>query len=73
MKHTKKCPKCSGETIIDVTLDPTKYRQCYIPVGFTLFSAVPIHRLVCCDCGYSEEWIDQDDIPALREKYPRVF
>ena len=33
------------------------------------FSAVLVHRYVCCACGYSEEWIDKEDIPRLKEKY----
>jgi len=24
---------------------------------------------VCCDCGYSEEWIEKEDIPTLKKKY----
>ena len=31
--------------------------------------AVLVHRYVCCACGYSEEWIDKEDIPRLKEKY----
>ncbi|WP_278281159.1 hypothetical protein [Clostridium sp. BSD9I1] len=26
--------------------------------GMTIFSAVKVTRYLCCDCGYSEEWID---------------
>ena len=40
-----------------------------IQVGWSNFSAVLVHRYVCCDCGYSEEWIDREDIPALKKKY----
>ena len=34
--------------------------------GRTAFSAVPVHRDVCC--GYSEAWIDRADIPRLEKK-----
>ena len=34
-----------------------------------IFSAVLVHRYVCCACGYSEEWIDKEDIRRLKEKY----
>lgn len=35
----------------------------------TVFSAVPVHRYVCCSCGFSEEWIDQNDLQKLRERF----
>lgn len=37
--------------------------------GRTVFSAVPVHRYVCCSCGYSEAWIDRADTPRLEKKY----
>ena len=40
-----------------------------IQVGWSNFSAVLVNRYVCCDCGYSEEWIDKEDIAALKKKY----
>ena len=39
----------------------------HIPAGRTVFSAVLVHRYVCC--GYSEAWIDRADIPRLEKKY----
>lgn len=73
MKNTKRCPKCGCDVILKVGYDPIWYRNQYIPVGITMFSAVPVTRYVCTGCGYSEEWIDKADIPRLREKYPRVY
>ena len=32
-----------------------------IQIGWSNFSAVLVHRYVCCACGYSEEWIDKED------------
>lgn len=40
-----------------------------IQLGWTNFSAVLVHRYVCGRCGYSEEWIDKEDLPALKEKF----
>ena len=59
MKNRKICPKCNSTDIIKV---PGK-------AGWSNFSAVLVHRYVCCACGYSEEWIDKEDIPRLKEKY----
>ena len=37
--------------------------------GMTIFSAVLVHRYVCCGCGYSEEWIDKEDIRKPKERF----
>lgn len=73
MKNTVKCPKCGSEEIRAVWNNPMWYRDQYIPVGATMFSAVSITRYVCCGCGYTEEWIDREDIPKLSGRYPRIF
>lgn len=33
------------------------------------YTHILVHRYVCCSCGYSEEWIDKEDIPKLEKKY----
>ena len=38
----------------------------------SIFSAVLVDRFVCCSCGYSEEWINKEDIAVLKAKYPPV-
>ena len=35
-------------------------------VGLTIFSAVPVHRYVGGSCGFTEEWIDREDIEKVR-------
>ena len=40
-----------------------------IQIGLTSFSAVLVHRYLCCNCGYSEEWINKKDIPTLKKKF----
>lgn len=35
--------------------------------GMTILSAVLVDRYICCECGYSEEWIDTSDIPKLKK------
>lgn len=70
MKRTRVCPKCSSTDIIRVEGKAGAYGSGNnIPVGMTIFSAVLVHRYVCCDCGYSEEWIDKEDIQELKRKY----
>lgn len=68
MKNTNTCPKCKGTDIVRVGggHEPHDNR---IQVGWSIFSSVPVHRYVCCSCGFSEEWIDQEDLRKLKEKF----
>ena len=73
MKNTHRCPKCGSIDILYIK----GYTGAYgsgnnIPTGFTIFSAVKVDRYVCGYCGYSEEWIQQEDIPKLRAKFPNA-
>lgn len=72
MKNTGKCPKCGCDDILRVEGDARAYGAGNnIPIGLTIFSAVLVPRYICCRCGYSEEWIDTQDIPTLKEKFER--
>lgn len=67
MKNTKICPKCNSRDIVRVD----GYAGAYgsgnnIMVGMTIFSAVKVNRYVCCSCGFTEEWIDREDIEKLK-------
>lgn len=71
MKHSGKCPKCAGNKIIKVEKEAFRYRYApQIPMGITIFSAIPIPYYVCFTCGYSETWIDEDELERLHKKYP---
>lgn len=70
MKITKLCPKCSGSDIIRVEGTTGAYGVGNnIPVGMTVFSHVKVPRYICCNCGYTEEWIDEEDLFKLKSKY----
>lgn len=70
MKTTGRCPKCSGTDILRVPGKAGAYGSGNnIITGMTVFSAVPVHRYVCCSCGFSEEWIDQNDLQKLKERF----
>ena len=70
MKNTSKCPKCGSQELVFIP-GPTDggVFDNSLRTGLTVFSAVPVNRYVCCDCGYSEEWINTEDIPKLLKKY----
>ena len=71
MKNTKLCPKCKSNDILRIP----GYRGAYgsgnnINIGISVLSAVKVTRYLCCESGYSEEWIDnKEDIEKLRKKY----
>ena len=67
MKLTNTCPKCGSSDIVRFD----GYTGAYgtgnnIMTGATIFSTVNVNRYVCCSCGYSEEWIDTEDIEKLK-------
>ncbi len=67
-KHT--CPKCNSRDILVVPGTSEAYGVGNnIRVGATIFSAVLVDRYVCCICGYSEEWINREDLAKLKKKY----
>ncbi len=67
MKTSKICPKCQSADIVRID----GYTGAYgsgnnIMTGKTVFSTVNVHRYVCCNCGFTEEWIDRDDIETVK-------
>ena len=68
MKNQKICPKCSESDILIVD----GYCGAYgmgnnIMTGASIFSGVKVNRYICCSCGYTEEWINREDIPKVKE------
>ena len=68
MKNTNKCPKCGGTEIIRFNGYSGPYGTGNnLMVGRSIFSAVNVNRFVCASCGYTEEWIDKEDLKAVTE------
>lgn len=67
MKNTNKCPKCGGEDIVRIDGYGGEYTANQIRAGF--FFKVNVNRYLCCSCGFSEEWIDEEDLQVLKDKY----
>ena len=66
MKNTKLCPKCNSREIVRIDGNAGAYGSGNnIPLGATIFSAVKVNRYICCRCGYTEEWIDRQDIEKI--------
>ncbi len=67
MKNTKTCPKCMGTDIVRVDGYCGAYASGNnILTGKSVFSAVNVNRYICCSCGFTEEWIDQEDIVNIK-------
>ena len=70
MKNSNKCPKCGSSDIIKISGHAGAYGSGNnIMVGMTIKSAVPVDRYLCADCGYSEEWVDIDNIDKIKKKF----
>ncbi len=69
MKNTKICPKCGANDIIRINGHAGAYGSGNnIMLGATIFSAVNVNRYICCDCGFTEEWIDKEDIEKIKKR-----
>ena len=67
MKNSRLCPKCGSADIVRFD----GYTGAYgsgnnVMVGSTIFSGVNVNRYVCCSCGFTEEWINREDIERVR-------
>ena len=69
MKNTKTCPKCKGIEIVRVNGWVGAYGGGnYVQLNATIFSnsIAKVHRYICISCGYTEEWIDVEDLPKIK-------
>ena len=70
MNYRKICPKCGSYDLFMVRGYTGGYGTGNnIMVGATIFSAVPVHRYVCGNCGFTEEYIDRKDIEKVRNSW----
>ena len=68
MKNQRICPKCNGSDIVIVDGYCGSYGTGNnIMTGATIFSGVKVNRYICCSCGYTEEWINREDIGKVKE------
>lgn len=70
MKHSNICPKCGSKEVICISEsamgDDTGNN---IYCGF--FTVARVNRYICCDCGFTEEWVNKNDIHKIREFYKK--
>ncbi len=67
MKYRNTCPKCNSADIVRFDGSAGAYGAGdNVMVGTTIFSAVNVNRYVCCQCGFTEEWIDVCDLEKIK-------
>ncbi len=67
MKNSGICPKCGSNDIMRVDGHAGAYGSGNnIMLGMTIFSAVKVNRYICMNCGFTEEWIDREDLGKIR-------
>ena len=67
MNKNRICPKCGSNEIyvIDGYTGPYGSGN-NVMIGATVFSAVKVNRYISCTCGFTEEWINREDLPKVR-------
>jgi hypothetical protein len=70
MTNDNQCGKCSSTA--NFLIPPTPGDHSHIVVGDRLMRNIQICRRVCTECGYVEEWVnDEEDLKSLRAEYLR--
>jgi ribosomal protein S27AE len=58
VKKSRKCPKCDSTDLLHFSGQTGPFGAgSNVPVGGSIFSAVPIDRYVCGACGFVEAWV----------------
>lgn len=67
MKASKICPKCSSTNLVRYSgkSDTNNIYGNNIALGDPVWELIKINRYICCECGYTEEWIDQKDLDKI--------
>ncbi len=72
MKQINHCPKCNSREIVRVPDHPERYASGnnIYTTKVTLFGKIPVIRYVCCNCGYTENWIEQkSELEKIRKAF----
>ncbi len=68
MKTTGICPKCQSSDLVRINGKQEAYGAGnYVRTG--LIATAGVHRYVCLTCGYTEEWVDREDLDKIRKKH----
>ena len=66
MKNTKICPKCCSQQIVKIS--GGKHDQSNnFAIGYPSYAKIRVDRYCCLSCGYSEEYINKQDINLIQD------
>ena len=69
MRMSIVCPKCDSNTVISIPYSAMSGDGNRISLTGG-FKTIPIERMVCVTCGFTEEWIKKDkDLDYLSKKF----
>ena len=60
MKNANPCPKCNAHEMSRIPGGFGRVGRS-VQYGPTAFTSIRISRYVCVKCGYTEEWIDDEN------------
>lgn len=71
MKNTNCCPKCQSHNIARVPDDAHRYLANSICITkLVTVERVPVARYVCCNCGYVENWVEnQHELGNIKKSF----
>ena len=72
MKNGNVCPKCGSRHIVRVPDNPRRHASGnnIYTTRATLLGKIPVIRYVCCNCGYTENWVEtRRDLEKLKETF----
>lgn len=72
MKNERRCPKCQSKNIVRVPDNPYRHASgsnIYTTTR-TLIGKIPVIRYVCCNCGYVENWVEnQQELEKIKNTW----
>ena len=63
MKQSRACPKCGSKEVIMVMAHTGSHIYCKNGIDARIWNHI------CCDCGYTEQYVNYPDIKKIREYY----
>jgi hypothetical protein len=73
MNRQNQCAKCASPDLLPIPPEPGD--ELHIALGMRGMRRVTVKKYVCGECGYIEEWVeDERDLTELKKEYgPNVI
>lgn len=71
MKNSNQCSKCQSNDIVKISNPGSRKDGSWVRISwFGGSNIVWFTRFVCCNCGFSEEWVEtSEDLEKLKKKF----